>query len=50
MEYTFLALKRKNYQILFESKEEQINYIKEFLESEELSDTLQFNFCETLKE
>ena len=50
VEYAFRALKRKTYQILFKSKEEQINYIKTFLDSEEFSNTLQFNFCETLRQ
>lgn len=50
IELAFRALKRKYYHILFETKEEQINYIKRFLENKEFSKTLEFNYCETLKE
>ena len=50
IELAFRALKRKYYHILFETKEEQVNYIKRFLENNEFSKTLEFNYCETLKE
>ena len=50
IELAFRALKRKYYHILFETKEEQVNYIKRFLENKEFSKTLEFNYCETLKE
>ena len=50
IELAFRALKRKYYHILFETKEEQVCYIKQFLENKEFSKTLEFNYCETLKE
>lgn len=49
IELAFRSLKRKYYQILFETKEEQVNYIKSFLENKDFSKTIEFNFCETLK-
>lgn len=50
IELVFRAIKRKYYEKLFSDEEEFENYILSIINSDELSETLNLNFLETLKE
>ena len=50
IELAFRAIKRKYYEKLFSDEEEFKNYILSIINSDVLSETLNLNFLETLKE
>ena len=50
IELAFRAIKRQYYPKIFENDEKLKNFIKEIINSAKFSETINFNFAETLKE